>query len=291
MVNDLPVEFYSLSDHEAQRTYVGVRRAEKWVGFFLPHLRPGMSLLDCGCGVGSITLDLAERVAPGLVTGIDMDERQLVFAREGARERGLTNVTFQQGNIYTLEFDGESFDAVLARTVLFHLSDPLRALKEIRRMLKPGGVAAVSDDEWHTMVYSPAHPLMEKIIGLWTRAIQFNGGNPFYSRHLRGLMLEAGFARSEGHAIAADYYGSLEETRRMAGIQTRLFHDPDLRGVDPGPGPGHAGGTRRDVKLVPGLGRTPGRLPGDHVLRGPRLDRLTSGPALLAFGRQERRRS
>ena len=55
MASDQPQEFYSLSDHEAQRAYVGVRRAEEWVGFFLPHLRPGMSLLDCGCGVGSIS--------------------------------------------------------------------------------------------------------------------------------------------------------------------------------------------------------------------------------------------
>jgi SAM-dependent methyltransferase len=231
MASDQPQEFYSLSDHEARRAYVGVRRAEKWVGFFLPHLRPGMSLLDCGCGVGSITLDLAERVAPGRVIGIDMDERQLVIAREGARERGLMNVTFQQGSVYALGFADAPFDAVLAHTLLFHMSEPLRALKEIRRVLKPGGVAAISDDEWHTMVYSPEHPLMAKIIQLWLRVIQFNGGDPFYSRHLRGLMLEAGFARSEGHAVAADYCGNLEETRRMAGIQTRLFHDPDLAGL------------------------------------------------------------
>lgn len=236
MAADLPEEFYPLSDHEAQRSYVGVRRAEKWVGFFLHHVSPGMSLLDCGCGVGSITLDLAERVAPGRVIGIDMDERQLVFAREGARERGLTNATFQQGNVYALDFADASFDAVLAHTLLFHLSEPLRALKEIRRVLKPGGIAGISDDEWHTMVYSPEHPLMAKIVELWTRVIQFNGGDPFYSRHLRGLMLKAGFARSEGHAIAADYYGNLGETRRMAGIQTRLFNDPDLAGLILGQG-------------------------------------------------------
>jgi len=236
MTTPLPEEFYSLSDHEAQRAYVGVRRAAKWVGFFLPHLRPGMSLLDCGCGVGSITLDLAERLAPGHVIGIDMDARQLALAREGVTARGLDNVTFQQGNVYTLEFPDASFDAVQAHTLLFHLSDPLRALKEIRRVLKPGGVAGISDDEWHTMVYSPDHPLMDKVIDLWKRAIQFNGGDPYYSRHLRGLMLQAGFARTEGHAVAADYYGSLEETRRMARIQARLFRDADLAGLITGQG-------------------------------------------------------
>jgi ubiquinone/menaquinone biosynthesis C-methylase UbiE len=228
MTSPLPDEFYSLSDLEAQRTYVGVRRAEKWVGFFLPHLHSGMSLLDCGCGVGSITLDLAEQLAPGQVIGLDMDEGQLEIARESAAKRGLSNVSFQQGNIYSLDFPDASFDAVLAHTLLFHLSEQLRALQEIRRVLKSGGVAAVSDDEWNTFVYSPDDPMMEKIVSLWKRVVQANGGNPYYSRHLRGLMLQAGFARTEGHAIAAEYYGNLEDTRRIARIQERLFHDPEM---------------------------------------------------------------
>ena len=90
-------EFYSINDAEAQRIYVGVRRAKEWVGFSLPHLKKGMHLLDCGCGVGSITLDLAELVAPGPVIGLDMDESQLEIARQNAGQRGLTNVTFEQG--------------------------------------------------------------------------------------------------------------------------------------------------------------------------------------------------
>jgi ubiquinone/menaquinone biosynthesis C-methylase UbiE len=57
-------EFYSINDATVQREYVQGRRASKWVGFLLPHLKPGMSVLDCGCGVGTITMDLAEIVAP-----------------------------------------------------------------------------------------------------------------------------------------------------------------------------------------------------------------------------------
>jgi len=88
-------EFYSISDETAQREYVQVRRASKWVGFFLPHLKPGMSVLDCGWGVGTITLDLAEIVAPGQVVGIDRDESQLALARTLAEQRGITNVQFE----------------------------------------------------------------------------------------------------------------------------------------------------------------------------------------------------
>ena len=185
-------------------------------------------MLDCGCGVGSITLDLAELVAPGKVIGVDMDEGQLEIARANAKERGLTNVTFEQGSVYELRFDSGTFDAVLAHTLLYHLSDPLRALKELRRVIKPSGIAAVSDDDFNSVTISPAHPFAKRIIEIMKNVIQFNGGSPFYSPHLRGLMLEAGFTRTEGFAVAAEHYGRLEETRRMATVMRKQFGDPIL---------------------------------------------------------------
>src|SRR5947209_19784679 len=94
-------EVYMISDRE-QVSYTGTRTAADWVPFLLPHLRTGMSLLDCGCGVGSITLDLAERVAPGQVVGVDLDEGQLAMARVEAERRGLANVRFEVASIYDL---------------------------------------------------------------------------------------------------------------------------------------------------------------------------------------------
>lgn len=225
-MTDSPQEFYSLNNAEAQRTYVGMRRAKDWVPFLLPHLKPGFDLLDCGCGVGSITLDLAELVAPGKVIGVDMDEGQLEIARASAQQRGLDNVTFEPGNVYELRFTSGTFDAVLAHTLLYHLSDPLRAIKELRRVLKPTGLAAISDDDFDTLTLSPDHPNVHRITDIWKQVVLFNGGNPFYSRHLRSLMLEAGFARTEGFAVAAEHYGRLEETRRMAGVMQRQMSDP-----------------------------------------------------------------
>src|SRR5215813_1930647 len=118
MADSSQKEFYSLNNAEAQRTYVGVRRAKDWVGFFLPYLKQGLSVLDCGCGVGSITLDLAELVSPGKVIGVDMDEGQLQVARATAETRSLTNVLFEQGDVYQLRFESSSFDAALAHTLL-----------------------------------------------------------------------------------------------------------------------------------------------------------------------------
>lgn len=222
-------EFYSISDPQAQAEYVSMRRAARWVPFFLPHLRPGMRLLDCGCGVGSITLDLAEIVAPGETVGVDVDNGQLELARAAATTRGLNNARFETASVYALPFADASFDAALAHTLLFHLSEPLRALKELRRVLAPGGIVAVADDDYSTWVVAPEDSAMRWAMAeLSPKIIAANGGNPFYSRDLRRLLLEAGFARVEGHAIAAEYYGTLEETRRFAAVVGRMMGNPDL---------------------------------------------------------------
>ena len=224
-------EFYTLNNADAQQTYVGVRRAKDWVGFFLPHLKQGYEVLDCGCGVGSITLDIAELVAPGKVIGVDMDEKQLEVARANAEKRGLSNVTFEQGNVYQLRFDSGSFDAVLAHTLLYHLSDPLGAMKEFHHVLKPGGIVAISDDDLSTIRFSPDHPIPRKMIDMMNKAILFNGGSPYYSPNLRGLLLQAGFARTEGFAVAAEHYGRLDETRRMAYVMSQQLSDPALQNL------------------------------------------------------------
>jgi ubiquinone/menaquinone biosynthesis C-methylase UbiE len=211
-------ETYSIADPHAQRTLVASRTAAQWVGFFLPHLRRGMNVLDCGCGSGSITVDLAEVVAPGTVVGVDIDVHQLEAARTQAAQRGVTNVRFEVASIYALPFVEAAFDAALAHTLLIHLREPLQALKALRRVMKPGGVIAVADDDFSTRVMSPADPSADRLLDLWVRVLEYNGASPYYSRHLRHLLLEAGCSRTEGHAVAAEYYGTLEETRRFAEI-------------------------------------------------------------------------
>lgn len=223
-------EVYSLADEQAQVEYVQMRRAAQWVPFLLPHLRPGMRLLDCGCGVGSITLDLAELVAPGVTVGVDLDDAQLALARDAAAARGLDTTRFEVGSVYELPFAEASFDVALAHTVLFHLSDPLRALKELRRVLAPGGIVAVADDHYGTWVVSPEDSALRRIMTeIAPKVIAASGGNPYYSHNLRRLLLEAGFSRVEGFAVAAEHYGTLAETRRYARVVTRLMRMPDLR--------------------------------------------------------------
>jgi ubiquinone/menaquinone biosynthesis C-methylase UbiE len=100
-------------------------------------------VLDVGCGVGSLALDLAATIAPGRVAGIDLDAGQIAVAHTTAAERAIENAAFQTGSVYELPFDDASFDVVYANTVLLYVREPVRAVAEMRRVLRPGGLAAV----------------------------------------------------------------------------------------------------------------------------------------------------
>src|ERR1700733_13214929 len=107
--------------------------------YLLPYLQPGMSVLDVGCGPGTITVDLAARIAPGLLTAVEMTDDALDLARTEARTRGQSNIEFVASDVHALVFPDDSFDVVHAHQVLQHVADPVQALREMRRGGKPGG--------------------------------------------------------------------------------------------------------------------------------------------------------
>jgi len=123
-------------------SFMEQRTAETHAAFFLPRLMPGWSLLDAGCGPGTITLGLARTVAPGLVTGIDVEDSQFPKSREQA-EREALNVEFRKASVYQLPFQDHCFDAVFSHALLEHLIDPVAALAELRRVLKPEGLIGI----------------------------------------------------------------------------------------------------------------------------------------------------
>jgi ubiquinone/menaquinone biosynthesis C-methylase UbiE len=133
-------ESYSQRANPVFEAELALRTAAKEGAFFLPYLRPGMRLLDLGCGPGSITLGLAEKVAPGEVVGVDLQPSQVAQAQELSAARGVKNVRFEIADVYRLPFPDASFDAVFAHVVLMHLREPVRALMEMRRVLRPGGI-------------------------------------------------------------------------------------------------------------------------------------------------------
>ncbi|KAB2383664.1 class I SAM-dependent methyltransferase [Actinomadura montaniterrae] len=123
--------------------FMAGRRAATHARFFLPHLTPGTTVLDLGCGPGTITADLAAAVAPGQVVGLDQQASQLAGARALARRRGLTNIRFRQGSCYDVPLDDRSVDRVFSHALMEHLAYPAQAMAEIRRVLRPGGTVGL----------------------------------------------------------------------------------------------------------------------------------------------------
>ena len=170
------------------------RGAADSAAYLLAHLRAGMDLLDVGCGPASITADLAERVAPGRVVGLDAAAGALEAARATLRERGLSEqVEVTSGDVMALPFEDASFDVVHAHQVLQHLADPVGALAEMRRVTRPGGIVAVRDAVYSAMTWFPEPAGMEQWRSVYTATARTNGGEPDAGSRLLSWAREAGF--------------------------------------------------------------------------------------------------
>ena len=170
------------------------RGAEDSAAYLLPHLNAGMDLLDVGCGPASITADLAERVAPGRVVGLDAAAGALEAARATLRERGLSEqVELARGDVMALPFEDGSFDIVHAHQVLQHLADPVGALAEMRRVTRPGGIVAVRDAVYSAMTWYPEFEGMELWRSVYMATARANGGEPDAGGRLLAWAHRAGF--------------------------------------------------------------------------------------------------
>src|SRR6185436_15270930 len=139
-------DIYTHGHHEAVLRSHTWRTAENSAGYLLAALRPGLDLLDVGCGPGTITVDLARLVAPGRVIGIDRAPEVLAQASAHAGGQGVS-LDLRVGDVYALPFPDASFDVVHAHQLLQHLSDPVRALAEMRRVLRQDGLLAARDGD------------------------------------------------------------------------------------------------------------------------------------------------
>lgn len=228
-------EVYTHGHHESVLRSHTWRTAENSAAFLLPHLAAGMSLLDVGCGPGTITADLAALVAPGRVVGIDRAVDVLTQARAYARERAAHEEpaeyredardrddarpterardaesaggsvrserpvaaaalpSFSAADVYRLPFADASFDVVHAHQVLQHLVDPVAALREMRRVVRPGGTVAVRDSDYSAFTWAPLDARLDRWLALYHAVTRRNSAEPDAGRFLKGWALAAAF--------------------------------------------------------------------------------------------------
>ena len=223
MTGDAPQDRYTHGHHASVVQNHARRRADVDAWFLLPRLTPGMRLLDVGCGPGTITAGLARAVAPGEVIGIDLSEDVLQQARDFAASEDVSNATFTHGDVYQLTYDDGVFDVVYANQLLQHLTDPVRALREMRRVLRPGGILTVRDSDYATMSPSPKFPEFEQWSRLYHDVAYQNGAEPDAGRCLAGWAREAGFTDYELHPNVVVMDG--DEARRWGSMWAeRILH-------------------------------------------------------------------
>jgi SAM-dependent methyltransferase len=179
---------YSHGHHESVLRSHSNRTVENSAAYLIPHLAPGLSILDVGCGPGTITVDLAARVAPGKVIGVDVAEDAIAAAKKLE-----TDIEFRVDDAYNLDAADESFDIVHAHQVLQHLTDPVAALREWRRVVKPGGIVAARDSIYSSKNWYPKDPMLDRWLELYHQLTDRNNAEDDAGVYLPHWAAEAGF--------------------------------------------------------------------------------------------------
>jgi ubiquinone/menaquinone biosynthesis C-methylase UbiE len=196
-------EVYTHGHHASVLRSHRWRTAKNSAGYLLPYLATGQSLLDVGCGPGTITADLARLVAPGRVVGVDTEQALAQHDHTGADEPD--NLGFEVGDAYQLGYPDGSFDIVHAHQLLQHLADPVAALVEMRRVCAPGGRVAARDADYQAMTWYPSAPRLDRWLTLYEAVARGNHAEPDAGRRLRAWALQAGFAEVTSTASAWCY--------------------------------------------------------------------------------------
>ena len=208
---------YILDHQESSISSHRSRTAANSVAYLLNFVQPHMHILDVGCGPGSITVDLAAMLSQGNVTGIEIGLDILAQARTLASERGLSNVLFEEGDVSDLKYPEDTFDITHAHQVLQHLSDPAQALREMRRVTKPGGIVACREGEMGSSMAFPDTEGVLKTSDLFVKTAKNHGSSPDAGRKLVAYAVEAGFERSNVAVTASTYCVSSREEKRLWG--------------------------------------------------------------------------
>jgi ubiquinone/menaquinone biosynthesis C-methylase UbiE len=204
MADDLASGFQSVDDAADFEVFAGCLTLIDSLPFFAECKRdsydllaatPGSRILEVGCGLGDDAAALAMRVAPGgSVIAVDGSQAMVDAGRK--RHGDIAGLSFDVADATQLPYDDASFDGCRIDRVLQHIGDPAAAIREMARVLRPGGVLVAFDNDWETLtVDSEYRGLTRTVLNAWCD--RFPAG--WIGRRMRALFLEAGLIDVETH--------------------------------------------------------------------------------------------
>ncbi len=215
---------YTHGHHESVLRSHRWRTASNSAAYLLPHLTPTMTLLDVGAGPGTITTDLAHLVTH--VTALEHSEAALAYTRGGV-PKAAHNVDFVVGDVHALDFPDDTFDVVHAHQVLQHVVDPVKALAEMARVTKPGGLVAVRDSDYAAFTWFPQIPELDEWLALYRRIARGNGGEPDAGRRLLSWARAAGLTDITASA-SVWLFATAEDRQWWGGMWADRIVDSDI---------------------------------------------------------------
>ena len=201
--------------------------AETHARHLLPYLRPGLRVLDFGCGPGTISVGLAKAVHPGELHGVDMEESQIDLAREVARVQRQDNTVFHVGDVSALDFKDGYFDVAHCHNLLMHVPDTYAVLTEVKRVLKPGGLIACREMICESSFVHPDTGIFETAWHALEDLLTFDHGHPQIGRELKSHILKAGFENVRA-TNSFDIYSAPADVAFIHGFAKQWFLSPEI---------------------------------------------------------------
>ena len=219
---------YTLGFSEEFLDALMLRTAAANAAYLLPRLEPGMRVLDVGCGTGSISVGMAQAVAPGEVYGIDIEESQVNLARAVASRHRQENVVFQAADATSLPFEGCFFDVVHCHDILMHIPDTQATLAEAKRVLKPGGILGCREMISESCFSYPDFGILRRAWDMFEDVVATGNGHPQMGKELKTHLDAAGFANARITATF-DMFATPKEILFIHAIADQWFLSPEMR--------------------------------------------------------------
>ncbi|MCY3603082.1 MAG: methyltransferase domain-containing protein [Chloroflexi bacterium] len=203
-------------------------QAVETIALLRPRLRPGLRLLDLGCGPGQVTAVLAEAVAPGETWGIDMEPSQVELARTVASERGGAHARFEVADAAELPFGDGSFDVVTCLDLLAYVPDTSRVLAEVRRVLKPGGTLFCREMVIDSSFAYPNTEIIDRGWQIFADLLESDDGHPQMGKELGLRLLDGGFS-DVSQRMTFETYAEETDVERFYRLVTGWFLGSEIR--------------------------------------------------------------